>query len=174
MGRKLQLTSHHEVGELKARFRRCPDPVEARRWQLIWQVSKGQSLTAAAKSIGFNYDYARDIVKAYNTKGSEGLRNRRRDSRPHSKSRALLDEAQRHALKQRLQTPPPDGGVWSGPKVAQEIAQMTGREHVWPQRGWDYLKWLGYSCQAPRPRHQKADAVAQSAFKKTCRSERQT
>lgn len=174
MGRNLQLTPHYEVAELKSRFRGCSDPVEARRWQLIWQVSSGQTLTTAAKAIGFNYDYARDIVKAYNTKGAEGLRNRRRDSRPHSKSRALLDSQQREELRQRLQTPPPDGGVWSGPKVAQAIAKMTGRKHVWPQRGWDYLKWLGYSCQEPRPRHQKADAVAQSAFKKTCRSERQT
>ena len=172
MGRNLQLKSHYPIDELKARFRGCRDPVEARRWQLIWQVSNGQTLTAASTAIGFNYDYARDIVKAYNAEGAAGLRNRRRQSRPHGKSRALLNAQQRDELKQQLQTPPPDGGVWSGPKVAQAIAKMTGRQHVWPQRGWDYLKWLGYSCQVPRPRHQKADAAAQNAFKKNCRSAR--
>lgn len=116
MGRNLQLKSHYRVEELKTRFRACRDPVEARRWQLIWQVSKGQTLTTAAKAIGFNYDYARNVVKAYNVDGAEGLRNRRRDSRPQRKSRALLSVQQRHELKQRFQTPPPDGGVWSGPK----------------------------------------------------------
>ncbi|MDE5115210.1 MAG: helix-turn-helix domain-containing protein, partial [Trichodesmium sp. St15_bin1_1] len=39
--------------------------------------------------------------------------------------------------------PAPDGGAWSGPKVADWIAKKTGRDHVWPQRGWDYLKKFG-------------------------------
>jgi len=55
----------------------------------------------------------------------------------------LLTLAQQQELKEALQSPPPDGGAWSGPKVAEWIAQKTGRQHVWPQRGWDYLKRLG-------------------------------
>ena len=39
--------------------------------------------------------------------------------------------------------PAPDGGDWTGPKVARWIAEKTGSAHVWPQRGWDYLKRLG-------------------------------
>lgn len=169
MGRKLQLKSHYSATELKARYRACCDPVEARRWQLIWLVSEGKTLTASAQAIAFNYDYAREIVHSYNAYGAEGLRNRRKDSRT-GKTRALLSKQQCEALDQRLQSPPDDGGVWSGPKVAQVIAKMTGRDHVWPQRGWDYLKLLGYSCQEPRPRHTKAEASAQTAFKKTCQS----
>jgi len=166
MGRKLQIKSHYSVDELKARYRSCCDPVEARRWQLIWLVSQGKTLTAAAEAIAYNYDYAREIVSNYNAEGAKGLRNRRKDSRPNS-MQGLLTIEQCEALDERLQSPPADGGVWSGPKVAQVIAEMTGREHVWPQRGWEYLKLLGYSCQSPRPRHDNADNMAQSAFKKT-------
>jgi len=171
MGRKLKIKTHYSVAELKAHYRGCCDPVEARRWQLIWLVSEGKTLTAAAEAIAYNYDYARDIVGSYNTHGAAGLRNRRKDSRPGA-SRSLLTVEQCEELDERLQVPPIDGGVWSGPKVAQVIAEMTGRKHVWLQRGWDYLKLLGYSCQSPRPRHDKADSAAQAAFKKTCQNEK--
>ena len=169
MGRKLQLKSHYSVDELKARYRACRDPVEARRWQLIWLVTAGKTLTAAAEAIAFNYDYAREIVSHYNAEGADGLRNRRKDSRPNS-TQGLLTIEQYEDLDERLQSPPADGGVWTGPKVAKAIAEMTGREHVWPQRGWDYLKRLGYASQLPRPRHDKADKAAQSAFKKNYQS----
>ena len=86
-------------------------------------------------------------------------------------SRALLSAAQQEELDQVLQSPPADGGLWSGPKVAQWIAQTTGRAQVHPQRGWDYLKKLNYSGQRPRPRHANANEEAQIAFKKTCPSE---
>lgn len=128
-------------------------------------MTEGRTLTAAAEALAFNYDYAREIVRHYNAEGAVGLRNRCKDSRG-SSPQALLTVEQCEELDQRLQAPPVDGGVWTGPKVAQVLAKMTGREHVWPQRGWDYLKLLGYSCQLPRPRHDEADKTAQSAFKK--------
>ncbi len=55
--------------------------------------------------------------------------------------------------------------MWSGPKVAAWIAAKTGHE-IHPQRGWDYLKQLGFTLKRPRPRHAKADAEAQAVFKK--------
>ncbi|WOD37036.1 winged helix-turn-helix domain-containing protein [Nodosilinea sp. E11] len=70
-------------------------------------------------------------------------------------------------MEARLQFPPDDDGVWSGPKVAQVIAEVTGVPKVWPQRGWDYLKRLEQSLQVPRPRHRKGDPEAQEAFKET-------
>jgi len=41
----------------------------------------------------------------------------------------------------------------------------TGRT-IHPQRGWEYLKRLGFSLQVPRPRHHKADPVQQELFKR--------
>ena len=167
MPRQLHVEPHYSVSELKKRYRASREPVESRRWHLIWLVSDRHSLVSAAKVVGLNYDYARDIVRAYNARGPEGLRNRRKDSRPKRRSNALLNPQQIESLKRRLQTPPEDGGMWSGPKVARQMAQMTGRDRVWPQRGWDYLKLLGYSCQQPRPRHAKSEPDAQAVFKKT-------
>jgi len=166
MPRKLHVIPHLSAAELKNRYQTSRDPVESRRWHLLWLVSEHHTLTAAAEAIGFNYDYARRIVRAYNTEGVASVRNRRRDKRP-DQSRSLLTAHQLDELKVRLQAPPTDGGVWSGPKVARVMAQMLGRAHVWPQRGWDYLKLLGYSCQEPRPEHIKGDAEAKAAFKES-------
>jgi transposase len=166
MPRPLHLEPHFSVDELKARYRASHDPVEARRWHLLWLIHRPMSLTEAAKAVGLNYDYARSIVTAYNREGADGVRNRRKDSRPRP-SRSLLTAEQQQALEARLETPPDDDGVWSGPKVAREMAAILGVPKVWPQRGWDYLKRLERSLQVPRPRHRKGDPEAQEAFKKT-------
>lgn len=166
MPRPLHLEPHFSADELKARYRTSQDPVEARRWHLLWLVHTQMSLTEAVKVVGLNYDYARTVVKAYNREGADALRNRRKDPRP-QQSRSLLTPTQLSDLERQLQSPPEDGGVWSGPKVAQVMAEMTGVSKVWPQRGWDYLKRLKYSLQSPRPRHRKGDPEAQTAFKKT-------
>ena len=166
MPRKLKVEDHFSLDELKARYRSSQDPVESRRWHLIWLVSGESTLTEAAQVVGLNYDYARSIVRAYNREGEKGLRNRRRERKP-GLLKAFLNAEQKAELAKRLNSPPDDGGIWSGPKVATEIARMTGREKVWPQRGWDYLKLLGFSCQQPRPRHTKGSVVEQEAFKKT-------
>lgn len=167
MPRKLTVIPHLSSTELKDRYQTSHDPVESRRWHLLWLVSDHYTLTAAAEAVGFNYDYARRIVRTYNAEGATSVRNRRRDKRP-DQSRSLLNEHQLEALKERLNSPPDDGGVWSGPKVARVMAHLLGRDHVWPQRGWDYLKLVGYSCQEPRPLHVKGNAEAKAAFKKTC------
>ena len=89
------------------------------------------------------------------------------DALPIYQRRSLLTAAQLEQLKARLALPPTDGGLWNGPKVARVIAELTGMEKVWPQRGWDYLKRLEQSLQVPRPRHRQGDSEAQAAFKKT-------
>ncbi|OUC11883.1 MAG: transcriptional regulator [Alkalinema sp. CACIAM 70d] len=169
MGRTITLTNHLSCEELKARYHSSSDSVESRRWHLLWLVSQQWYLLDAAAAVGVSYSYARKVVYAYNQQGVEAIANRRGGRQ--MSSRALLSAAQQAELDQALQAPPADGGLWSGPKVAQWIAQKTGRAQVHPQRGWDYLKRLNYSGQRPRPRHAKADEEAQTAFKKTCPSE---
>jgi hypothetical protein len=57
------------------------------------------------------------------------------------------------ALKERIKTPPDDGGLWTGPKIARWFAKFHGLQSVHDQRGWDALIAIGYSIQQPRPRH---------------------
>ncbi|WP_299489664.1 helix-turn-helix domain-containing protein, partial [Acaryochloris sp. IP29b_bin.137] len=69
MPRKLHLKPHFSTEELKARYRVSHDPVESRRWHLLWLVSDQTTLTHAAQVVGLNYDYAREIVREYNRDG---------------------------------------------------------------------------------------------------------
>src|SRR3954466_4048800 len=70
-------------------------------------------------------------------------------------------------LKARLLEPPPDGGLWTSPKVAAWMASELGLAAVLPQRGWEALKAIGWSVQKPRPRHPAgAPPEEREAFKK--------
>lgn len=137
---KAELKPHLSVDELKSRYRQANDLAEARRWQLLHLVAQDWTIKQAAQAVDLNYDYAKEIVRRYNNKGPTSVENR--SHRRRVSARSLLTQEQQQELKQILQQPAPDGGEWSGPKVAQWIAEKTGRSHVWPQRGWDYLKRL--------------------------------
>jgi transposase len=52
-------------------------------------------------------------------------------------------------------------------KVAKWIEEKSGRAEVRSQRGWEYLRKVGYTPQAPRPSHAKGDEAEQEAFKKS-------
>jgi hypothetical protein len=83
----------------------------------VWLVSENWQIKEAADAVGLNYDYAREIVKAYNQQGISSLANRRKQ--PGRRGRApLLNPDQLLQLQQALKQPPTDGGIWSGPKVA--------------------------------------------------------
>jgi transposase len=45
------------------------------------------------------------------------------------------------------------------------MSEQLGRK-VYPQRGWDALKRMGFSLKIPRPHHHKADPAQQEAFKR--------
>jgi transposase len=139
---KAHLELHLTLEELKHRYRQAQDTTEARRWHILQLVAQQWTIKQAAQIVGLNYDYAKEIVRRYNSEGPIAMKNRTKDRQP-PPSKSLLTLEQQQELKQVLQGPAPDGGSWSGTKVAQWIAKKTGREWVWPQRGWDYLKRLG-------------------------------
>src|SRR3954453_21992552 len=84
-----------------------------------------------------------------NASGPAALGDRRRRN---GKAASLLTGDVLSALAARLKEPPEDGGLWSGPKVAAWMAPHLGLAAVHPQRGWEALKRLEWSVQAPRPR----------------------
>jgi transposase len=170
MARKAHLTPHLSEKELKNRYGRASNLVEARRWQLLWLISQKKTILEASIVIGINYDYAREILKSYNQQGEEAIIKRQPAPRKRP-NHALLNAEQLEELRLSLKGESPDKGIWSGSKVAQWIAQKTGREKIWKQRVWDYLKQCRYSPQKPRPQHQKGDKIQQEEFKKNCISE---
>ena len=144
MPRQAKLAPHLTATELKEKYEQGEDRVERRRYHLLWLISQKWTIKKASEAVGISYEYGQQIFRAYNREGVRGIRHRRREITPPGKPQ-LLNQEQQEKLKGCLQTEPEDGGIWTGPKVARWIAKETGREKVWPQRGWDYLKRLGYS-----------------------------
>lgn len=143
---KAHIEPYLTIEELKVRYRQARDTTEARRWHLLQLVASGWTIKQSADVVGLNYDYAKEIIRRYNSEGPSSIKNRSRERQP-PVAKSLLTSMQQQELKQALKGPAPDGGDWSGPKVAEWIAQRTGRQHVWPQRGWDYLKRLGVNLK---------------------------
>jgi transposase len=166
MTRVAHLHPHLTPEDLAIRYRSAPDVVEARRWHLLRLVAANTTIKAAAQDVGLNYDYALEIVHRYNEHGPEALRNRSREKVPPA-PRPLLTPEQQEELRAALAGKASDGGLWNGPKVAQWIAEHTGRERVHPQRGWDYLRRLKHTPHIPRPHATDADPAAQAAFQQT-------
>ncbi len=146
---KAHLESHLTAEELKIRYRQAENTTESRRWHLLLLISRNWTIKQAAQVIGINYDYAKEIVQRYNREGPDSVKNRSRDRQP-PPAKSLLNPEQQEELRQALRGLAPDGGTWTGPKVARWIAEKTGNAHVWPQRGWDYLNRLGVDWRRDR------------------------
>ena len=146
---KARLVPHLSYEEIKKCYLKAGDTTEARRWHLLLLISRDWSIKKAADIVELSYDYAKEIVGRYNKQGPTSLINRNKN-RKVSSCKALLTPTQQQELSQALQSPPPDGGQWSGPKVARWIAEKTGRDRVWPQRGWEYLKRLRVAPKSDR------------------------
>ena len=152
--RRLPVIGHLPVEAVGRPYRCCPDPKEKTRWHLIWLLLRpGASLCCerAAPLVGLSDVYARAVLRRWNAFGPEGLADRRR----HNKSSGKLTASQRAELYDALQREPPDGGLWSGPKVAAYVRNRWGVEAC-PQTGWRWLRKLGFRLVVPRPRHPKA------------------
>jgi transposase len=158
----LTVEPHLPPEELERRYRAAADPIERTHWQIVWLVAAGRGCARAAEVVGYSVDWVREVVRRYNADGPAGLGDRRRAN---PGGAPLLDAAGRAALAEALAGPAPDGGLWSGAAVARWLGERLGRA-VAPQRGWEWLRRLGYAPRRPRPRHAQADPAAQEAFKK--------
>ena len=158
---------HLSTDELEARFRASSRVVERTHFQVIWLLSKGRTVGETAEVTAISERWVSKLAERYARHGAEALGDLRRGNRG---ARPLLSDDDLEALRERLRRPPDDGGQWSGPKVARWIAGRLGLEHVHAQRGWEALKKLRWSIQAPRPRNPKAATAEQeAAFKKRAR-----
>ena len=166
-----RIVGHLSVEELEARYRAARDVTEARHVQAIWLLAQGRSVLDVAAVLAFAPRWVVRPAARYNALGPEALGDRRRRN---GKAASLLTPDLLAALAARVRTPPEDGGLWSGPKVALWMAAHLGLAKaleigveegpgVHPQRGWEALKRIGWSVQAPRPRHARAATPEQRA-----------
>lgn len=165
MPRRIVITPHLPVAELGQRYRRAGDPVASRHWQIVWLLAQGWTGQQVAASTGFSTRWIGQVAQRYNAAGAAGLGDHRHQN---PGSARVLSAAQEAQLAQALEGPAPDGGMWTGPKVAAWIHQTTGRA-VSTHLGWVSLRRAGFTPRRPRPRHAAADAAAQAAFPKPSR-----
>ena len=164
MPKQVALEPHLGVDELARRYRAAQEAHERSWWQILWLVARGQSARQVAASTGYSAYWVGQLVQRYNRGGPEAMRNRARTASYEHAS--LLTSSQQEELRQALRAPPAAGRLWTAREVAGWMSERLGRP-VAMQRGWEYLRRLGYSPQVPRPRHVQADPAAQAAFKKS-------
>lgn len=146
MPKKAYLASHLNTFELKKKYQQSKNPIESRRWHLLWKIAQGWTIKNSAVAVGISYGYAQRIVRNYNQNGVTTVQVKPRKGEKHTGGKvALLSLEQLEKLTQALELKPSDGGIWTGVKVARWIEKETGIEKVWNQRGWDYLKKSRYS-----------------------------
>lgn len=162
MPRCASVAEHLSMEELERRYRTTRDPVERTHWQALWLVAGGRTAAETAAIVGYSLTWLRTLIRRYNACGADGVVDHRHTN---PGGMALVTSAQRQALREALAGPAPDGGLWTCQKVADWIGERIGRP-VREQRGWDYLRRLGFSPQRPRPREERADPAAQAAWQK--------
>ena len=156
---------HLSLRRLEARYRAAQDATEARHLQAIWLLAQGRTVLEVAEVLALVPRWVTQLAARPNASGPGALGDQRRRN---GRRASLLTPELLAALARRLKKPPEDGGVWSGPKVAAWMARHLGLAAVHPQRGWEALKRLEWSVQAPRPRHPRAAGPEQrEALKKS-------
>jgi transposase len=153
----LDVLPHLTPNQIDKRFRRCRNLREKAHWQVLWLLTRPgtkRSAHAVSKLVGLSPAWAAEMVKRWNAFGPAGLR----DGRSENGGRPLLSARQQTHLIAALKDRAPDGGLWSGPKVAAYVKERWGFR-INPATGWKWLRRLGFTLQVPRPQHPKAASV---------------
>jgi transposase len=162
----LPFARHRTANQIRSKYRSCRHPVEKTRWHAIWLLARTDEIRTPAQVaglVGLSAVTVRAILHRWNDHGPDGLTDRRQGNGADPK----LTPRRRDALYAALQKRPPDGGLWTGPKVARYVRDRWSVS-VCPEAGWRWLVDLGFSLQVPRPRHPKsADRPRRRAWKKT-------
>jgi len=102
-------------------------------------------------------------VRRYNLLGPEALRDGRHNN-PGPRPKLTPEETLK--VLEALEGPPPDGGLWTGPKLQRWVAEHLGKR-LSLNPIYRLLHEAGFALRVPRPVHRKAEREAQEAFKKT-------
>src|SRR5262245_27170573 len=164
--KRLPVERHLTANQARAKYRACRHPVEKTRWHAVWlllRADEPRTPAQVAEVVGLSVITVRDVLHRWNDHGPGGLTDRRKGNGAEPK----LAPDRRAELLAALGKRPPDGGVWTGPKVAAYVRDRWG-VGVCPQTGWVWLRELGFTLQVPRPAHPgAADAPTRARWKKT-------
>jgi transposase len=160
-----RVAAHLSVSALEESYRGAKEATAARHFQAIWLLAKGHTIPEVSELTSFGTRWLEQLLARYNADGPAALGDRRRHN---GRAPSILKPELLARLRERLEAAPPDGGLWSGPKVAAWLAGELGLERVAPQRGWEALRAIDWTIQVPRPQHpEAATAKEREAFKKS-------
>src|SRR5215207_1263973 len=162
MARTLLIPAHLSLDELEQRYRRATDPVARSQWQILWLLSSGTPTAEVARVTRYSVNWVREIARRYREEGPGGIGDRRHGN---PGATPLLAWPQQEALRAALGGPPPTGDLWTCRSVAAWMSVALGRP-VSAQRGWEWMRRLGFTPQRPHPRETRTDPATQAAFKK--------
>lgn len=154
-----------EVGDaarLRALVRRERDALQRDRYRAALLALEGADEPTITEKLGRARRSVQAWVYAYRDGGIGALRPRPRPGRAPKLPRDRVPD-----LRARLDAGPrPEDGVCTlrGRDVRRILEHEFGVKYSL-QGAYDLLHRLGYSCLAPRPRHEKQDPEAQRAFR---------
>ena len=166
----VQTVSHLSEAELGVEYVVCSDARRSRHLQTIRLLAKGHSVAKVSEITAYGERWIKQLRARYNADGVAALGDQRRGN---GTTATILTGTVLTKLRERLRTPPEDGGVWSSRKVATWMTGELGLTKAATQRGWEALKAVGWSNQKPRPKNPKlASPEEAAAFKKARRDGR--
>lgn len=155
------LAAHLTEAEIQARYLSGSGGLEQIRWHAILLKCQGYAHQDIARITQRKRKWVGEMIRRYNAGGPEALRDRRQENG----SEPVLTDAEQDQLWQAVQHPPPDQGLWTGPKVVRWVNQQFGKS-INDTTACRYLRHLHFSRQLPRPHHAQADPDAQDVLKR--------
>jgi transposase len=139
------------------------DALRRDRYRAVLLALEGEEADAIAEELGRARRSVQDWAYAYRDGGVDAVQPKRRKGREPRLSRDREAE-----LLARLDAGPTeaDGGVCT--LRGKDVVRILEREFCVKYTlagAYELLERLGYSCLAPRPRHEKGDPAAQEQFR---------
>ncbi len=120
----MTVANHLTLEEVSQRVKKAKDPLEKARFLAVSHAKQGLTAKEIARITLNTPRWVQATVRRYNQEGAEALQDRRHRN-PGPKPKLTLEEQKR--VLETLKAPPPDGGLWSGPKLFGSPALSTGR-----------------------------------------------
>jgi transposase len=157
MPRQTHIEPHHSLKALQNKRKGTRDKVRRQQLKVICLLLEGHTQREVAERCGYSSAWVHTIVKRYNSGGLSALRDHRRDNpgRPYRLSAEV-----RREMKALVSSPPPEGGLWTGPKLVEWVRARTGDESIDYKRGWEWLKQL--NCKRRLTRRSRSHEVTEA------------
>ena len=102
------IKEHLSSGELETRYKTATEPIAKSHFHALWLLSLGYGIGEVSRLLSFSTRWIRLLINRYNEGGPESLGDRRARN---GAAPTILTPAALAALRERIRTPPDDGGL---------------------------------------------------------------